>query len=146
MRLTGAAIILVLVIAVTVNLVWEMLQFPLYRCSETGRRRLRRCLLASLGDGVMVVLILIAGWIAFGTVAWFVVMDWMRLALILVTGLVLALLVELVAVHRLRRWEYGDRMPRMPGLAVGWVPILQMLVLPPLIFWIVGRILSHVTG
>ncbi|MBW3564510.1 MAG: hypothetical protein KY459_07280 [Acidobacteria bacterium] len=94
----------------------------------------------------MIVLILIAGWIAFGTVAWFVVMDWMRLALILVTGLVLAFLVELIAVHRLRRWEYGDRMPRIPGLRVGWIPILQMLVLPSLIFWTAGRILIHVAG
>lgn len=32
-----AGILLVFVIAVAVNLAWEMLQFPLYGCSETGR-------------------------------------------------------------------------------------------------------------
>jgi hypothetical protein len=47
---------------------------------------------------------------------------------------VLAALVESVAVHALGRWEYTDKMPTVPRLGIGLVPIAQMLILPPLIF------------
>jgi hypothetical protein len=52
----------------------------------------------------------------------------------LTAGLVLAMLVEWVAVHRLGRWAYAERMPMVPGLGIGLVPIAQMIILPPIIF------------
>jgi hypothetical protein len=54
-------------------------------------------------------------------------------------GLVLGVTIEWVAVHILERWAYTARMPRVPGLNVGLVPVAQMLVLPPLIFRVVTR-------
>lgn len=53
-------------------------------------------------------------------------------------GLVLGVTVEWVAVHVLQRWAYTAHMPRLPWLDVGLVPVVQMLVLPPLIFCIVA--------
>lgn len=35
-------------------------------------------------------------------------------------------------------WAYGPRMPVVPGLQIGLVPVLQMLVLPPVIFRMAG--------
>jgi len=40
--------------------------------------------------------------------------------------------------HVLQRWAYTARMPRVPGLDVGLVPVAQMLILPPLIFRLVA--------
>lgn len=56
-------------------------------------------------------------------------------------GFVIAVSVEWVAVHGAQRWTYTDRMPLLPGLEVGGVPVLQMLLLPPLIFRVVAVIL-----
>lgn len=53
----------------------------------------------------------------------------------LATGLVLAVLVESVALYLLGRWQYTVMMPTVLGIGV--VPIAQMLLLPPLIFRIV---------
>ncbi len=53
--------------------------------------------------------------------------------------LVLGVTVEWVAVHVLQPWSYTARMPRLPGLEVGLVPVAQMLVLPPLIFRAVAK-------
>ena len=54
--------------------------------------------------------------------------------LIITAALVLAVLVEWVAVHILNRWAYTENMPKLPGLDIGLVPIAKMVVLPPLIF------------
>jgi hypothetical protein len=56
----------------------------------------------------------------------------------LTTGLVIGIAIEWIAVHLLRRWMYTTRMPLVPGLAIGVVPIAQMLVLPPVIFRLVA--------
>jgi hypothetical protein len=52
----------------------------------------------------------------------------------LTAGLMLAVLVESVAVHILERWKYTANMPTLPGPDIGLVPIAQMLFIPPLVF------------
>jgi len=48
------------------------------------------------------------------------------------------MIVEWVAVHLAHRWAYAAAMPLIPGLNIGAVPVLQMMVLPPVIFHLVG--------
>jgi hypothetical protein len=48
-------------------------------------------------------------------------------------------MVEWYAVKVLHRWEYSLSMPVIPGLEIGFVPVLQMLVLPPLTFFLAAR-------
>ena len=52
----------------------------------------------------------------------------------LVVGLAIGVSVEWFAINVADRWAYTESMSRVPGLDVGLVPVLQMLVLPPLIF------------
>ena len=59
-------------------------------------------------------------------------------------SLVIGITIEWIAVHLLGRWMYTAWMPRVPGLAVGLVPVLQMLMLPPLIFHLAARWQSRV--
>ncbi len=56
-----------------------------------------------------------------------------------VTGLIIGIGIEWVAVNMLGRWAYTVDMPILPGLDVGVVPVLQMLLLPPVIFRIAAR-------
>jgi hypothetical protein len=55
------------------------------------------------------------------------------------TGFVMGVAIEWMAVHVLQRWTYTTHMPLVPGLDVGLVPVAQMLILPPLIFRLVAR-------
>jgi uncharacterized membrane protein YcjF (UPF0283 family) len=75
------------------------------------------CFVASLGDGVIVLLIVVVGWISFQRWEWFERPAVAGYLLMLLAGLILAVLVEWVGVHRLARWEYTDKMPNHP---LGW--------------------------
>jgi hypothetical protein len=50
----------------------------------------------------------------------------------LLTGVLLAVSYELVAVMLVHRWQYAKTMPLVPVLHVGVVPVLQMMIIPTL--------------
>lgn len=132
----GRNLVAIFVVASLFNYLWELAQAPLYE----GMQRLRivwwHCFVASLGDGLLVLLIFAAGWMVLHRQDWFVSPGVRGYAVMLATGLVMSVSIEWIAVHIVGRWAYTERMPLVPGLGVGLLPILQMLVLPPLIFWI----------
>jgi len=132
-------LISVFVVAVLLNYLWELAQAPFYVGMEAYSAGLFwHCFVASLGDGIMVLLIFGVGWITLREPDWFVRPAVPGYLLTLTAGLVLALVVEWVAVHILNRWEYTPSMPTLPVLHIGLVPIAQMLVLPSLTFHIVA--------
>jgi hypothetical protein len=96
------------------------------------------CLVASLGDGVIVLIIHVAGWCVFRRSDWFMHPGVTGYSVMLVTGVIVAVVIEWVAVHAIHRWTYTTRMPLIPGTDIGLVPILQMLILPPAVFYIVA--------
>ncbi|HEU4340371.1 MAG TPA: hypothetical protein VFU31_02255 [Candidatus Binatia bacterium] len=129
----------VFVVAVLLNYLWELAQAPLYLGLEDYTATVFwHCFVASLGDGLMVLLIFVAGWITLNRWDWFKQPGVAGYLAILSAGFVLAILVESVAVHIMERWAYTETMPTLPGARIGLVPIAQMLVLPPLIFRIVA--------
>ena len=125
------------VIAVAFNLVWELAQAPLYIGMNDFRQSWRVCLLATLGDGLLLLLIFAVGWLVLRRWDWFVRPGVRGYALMIVTGMVIAVSIELAAVYVMERWEYTKQMPLVPGLGIGLTPVAQMLVLPPLIFRVV---------
>ena len=122
-------------VAVLINYPWELAQMPLYEGAGYDARTLLYCFLASLGDGLLVLLIFAAGWIAFRRREWFVGQGVRGCLLMLAAGLVIAVSIERVATGT-GQWQYAEGMPRVRG--VGLAPIAQMLVLPPLIFRVVA--------
>ncbi len=136
---TMAAIFLV---AVGFNYVWELAQSPLYAGMSDFSRMLWHCFAPSLGDGLLVLLIFAAGWVALRRRDWFVRPGVRGYALMLSAGFVIAVSVELLAVYVLGRWEYNARMSLLPGLGVGLLPVAQMLLLPPIIFRVVAAWLA----
>ena len=128
-------LISVFAVAVLLNYLWELAQAPLYVGLESYNASVFwHCFVASLGDGVMVLLIVAAGWICFRRWDWFQQPGLAGYVLMLTAGLLLAVSVEWVAVHILARWEYTEKMPTLPRLRIGLVPIAQMILLPPLAF------------
>ena len=118
-------------VAVLFNYPWELAQMPLYEGAGYEGRTFLYCFLASLGDGLLVLLIFAAGWAWFRRREWYVGQGARGYLLMLGAGFVIAVAIERVATGT-GQWRYAERMPRVLG--VGVAPIAQMLVLPPLIF------------
>ena len=133
-------------VAVMLNYPWELAQAPLFAGGNDFRAMWWHCFVASLGDGVLVLLIYAVGWLAWRRQNWFERPGARGYALMLGSGLTIAIAVEWIAVHVLQRWTYLPAMPQLPVIDIGIVPIVQMLVLPPLIFRIVAARASRVRG
>lgn len=128
----------VYIVAVLLNYAWELAQAPLYVGLERYNAAVFwHCFVASLGDGVMVWLVVAAGWMTLKRLDWFERPGIAGNVVMLTTGFLLAVLVEWVGMRVLDRWQYTETMPVVSGLGIGVVPIAQMLLLPPLIFRLV---------
>jgi hypothetical protein len=125
----------VFAIAVPLNFAWEMAQMSLYGPLGTFWAMTWRCFVASLGDGLMLLLVTIAGRLSFGTAAWFVRASVSRYVFAAAAGLVLAVIVEWWSL-RTGRWAYNPRMVVVPGTRLGVVPLAQMVLVPPVTFWL----------
>jgi hypothetical protein len=99
------------------------------------------CAPAALGDGLLVLVVFGIGLVVFRDWAWG---AWARVSsLLFAAGVaaVVGVLVEVVAVRWLGRWDYGPAMPMIPGLRVGVVPVLQLPLLSPVVIaWATRRI------
>ena len=122
------------VISVLLNFLWELAQMPLYVEDGNVLEFAVHCIVPSLGDGIIVLIIFGVGWKLLRRADWFFRPGASAYAVMLATGLVISVLIEWVAVYGLGRWSYTTRMPIVPLLNVGLSPILQMLLLPPVIF------------
>lgn len=127
------------VISVALNYPWEMGQAFLYVGMDYSAATWWHCFVASLGDGVLVGLIYFSGRMVMGRSDWFTRPGLKPYAIMVTSGLLIGVWVEWVAVHRLARWTYTEAMPLISVLEIGWVPVLQMLVLPPLIFFVLAK-------
>lgn len=127
------------VVAVSFNYFWEVAQGFLYVGMDWEKLSTWvHCLVASLGDGVLVWIIFAVGWFTFRRADWFVDPSGLHYSVMLIAGLSLGVVVEWIAVGLINRWAYTEQMPLIPGLAIGLVPVIQMIVLPPVIFFVVA--------
>jgi hypothetical protein len=133
----------IFVVAVLFNYPWEVGQSSLYAGMDNVGAMLWHCLPPSLGDGLLVLLIYGVGCVVLQRRDWFFQPGIIGHLLTLSAGLVIGVAIELLAMHLLGRWEYTDRMPRLPLFNVGLVPVAQMLLLPSLIFRVVAAWQRH---
>jgi hypothetical protein len=110
------------------NYAWEMLQMPLYEGFEHGAGW-RECFVAALGDVAILAVLYLAMAALTRSWLWFQRLGPGRAALLAAAGALAAILVELQALAA-GRWSYAPAMPRLPVLNVGWVPVLQMVLIP----------------
>ncbi len=102
------------------------------------------CIRATGGD----ILILLASFwlssIICGHRQWLLKGEQKPAGILIITALVVTIILEWLATGPLERWAYTDSMPMIPLLGVGLSPLLQWLLLPPLIMWLTRRhMLSH---
>lgn len=124
-----------------VNFVWEMLQMPLFEVGpEVSLIEVNLvCIQASIGDAVM---LMIAFWILavfFKSRRWLFHLSIPRVGLFLVPGITMTILLEALATGPLQRWTYGDLMPILPVIGTGIAPIIQWIIVPPLVLSLVRK-------
>ncbi len=130
-----------LVFSFLLNLLWETIQAPLFVFDQQfSTFLLTGCLLFC--SGVDALMTLTSYWIVSitaGSRYWFLSKSAGYWISFVGVGLILAFVSEYTAVHYRDLWQYTERMPIVPGLDVGLTPILQWLILPPLVLILLTR-------
>jgi len=129
------------VLAVLLNLIWEVAQISAYDFPESSfATNVLGCVVPTLGDGLMILIIYWIGWLVFREFHWILSPGARGFLLMMVIGLILAVFVEWNALYRTGAWAYSEQMITIPILGVGLLPILQMIVLPPATALLLQRI------
>ena len=95
---------IVFLIAVALNYPWELAQGRLFTAASHTTNVWVHCFIASLGDGLMILLLFGFGWLVLGRRDWFVRPGVRGYAIIVAAGAALAIAIEWTAVHVLQRW------------------------------------------
>lgn len=131
----------VVVFAFLLNFVWEFWQVPFYRDvpSAPHWEVTKVCSLATAGDAAIA---LASFWVVAAAArsrAWVLAPSAARVLAFAAVGIAITVVAEWVATEQLQRWAYADRMPTLPLLGTGLLPLLQWTILPPLVVWFVRR-------
>ena len=125
--------LIVLVLAIILNLTWELLQGPLYKGHSYNIKSIAICTLASVADAVMVILIYFSFALIWKNPLWVQHFNRKRVILVMLVGFLGAIAAE-VAHTSASSWAYNESMPLIPFVNVGLSPILQFAILPILIY------------
>ena len=120
------------------NLIWEVSQRPLYEGYINIWRHLPNCLWATAVDVIVILLF----WALFASYYknpfWVRHINWKNALVLILLGAAVAVGFEQLMVGEWA-WSYTDAMPVVPYLATGLSPLLQMMLLPLLTFWLSSR-------
>ena len=126
--------------AVALNFLWEMAQAYAYSgMPPSSLEATLICGRASLIDGVLVLGIFWGGVVVFSRIDWAERPGLPGYFFMVAAGFLVSVIIELNAVYRVGKWGYRASMPLLPPWEVGVLPVLQMLLLPPVIFLLSRR-------
>lgn len=120
------------------HFLWEMLQVPWFAgmLEASHGSVVWLCVQATVGD---VVILIISFWLASACVryrSWLLKGERRPAGVLVAVGLAFTIAFEWFATGPLERWSYAETMPVVPGIGVGLTPILQWILLPPLVLWL----------
>lgn len=128
-RFVGCALMLAFVL----NFSWELGHCPLYEGGGYDPLHVAFLALAALADAIMAALLYLGLALMYQDGLWVRQLTWRRAFWLVLIGGAGAALTEVVHLAA-GNWVYTDRMPLIPGLAVGPSPVLQFAVLPFLVY------------
>lgn len=91
------------------------------------------CSLAAVGDAFIALVAFWAGALVDRSRDWLMRPRLSSWAAYLGSGVAITVALEWWATEVAERWRYAPEMPILPGLGTGMAPVLQWLVLPPLV-------------
>ncbi len=124
---------------------WEFVQVPAFAgMAEMGHwEAIRLCLSATIGDVGFALTAFWAASLAARSRDWVLRPARLPLGLFLAVGILLTIGFEYYYTNVSLRWAYSDLMPLVPPFGTGLTPILQWLIIPPLVVWLSRR---HLLG
>lgn len=122
-------------LAFVLNFVWELLHLPLYKNNVYDLQHISLCVLASIADAIMVMLIYFCFALIYKDAWWVKNMTFQRALMLIVTGGIGAVLAEMRHLST-GDWVYAASMPIIPFVHAGLSPVLQFAILPLLIYQI----------
>ena len=133
----------VVVFALLLNFPWEILQASLFAGMGEAPHAvaIKACSQATFGDAVIM---LFAYWsvsVLARSRNWIRAPSGRQLSWLVAIGVVVTVVIEWLATrgHWIGSWTYGKEMPVLPGLGIGLSPLIQWLVLPLLVVYLVCR-------
>lgn len=123
------------------HFVWEFLQVPAFAFMADMKHwdGIKICTSATIGD---VGFALTAFWITSAlskSRRWMVSPTLIQLVIFMAVGLTLTMVAEFYYTTESLRWTYSELMPLVPPFDTGLFPLLQWLVIPPLVIWMTRR-------
>lgn len=126
------------VLALPLELLWEVAQFPLYTVWHQGTWSyilygLAHC---TLGD---LIILLVDFWIVAllnGDRDWYLNTVLPNGFMFVMLGAVYTVFSEITNVRITGTWDYTDLMPIVPVVNIGAMPLLQWILIPPVLLWL----------
>ena len=136
-------IILFLVLAFSLNLVWEVSHSYLYDWDESPLKNnvqfyIPKILGATLGDLVILASIFLILSLIHQNLSWFNNLIPLDYIIITLLGLITAIIIEIRGVYLLNRWSYNELMPIIFG--IGLTPLIQIVITTLLALWLSSSI------
>lgn len=133
----------VVVFALLLNYPWEFLQVPLFEGMPQAEHwdAIKTCTRATLGDAVIMLISYWAVCLAARSRSWVLAPSTARVVMFAAIGVLITITIERLAGAGMwpGSWHYSSLMPIVPGIDVGLSPLLQWVVLPPLVVWFSRR-------
>ena len=115
------------------NVAWEILQMPLFKGGVYEWRHILFCVLASVADVIMVLLIYFGFALIYKNALWVKSINANRIIVLILTGGTGAVFAEVWQLS-IGTWSYTSAMPLIPVVNVGLSPVLQFMILPIFIY------------
>ena len=144
-RLTEQPEFVIVVFSFLLHFVWEFVQIPTY----TGMAEMQHwegtklCLSATFGDVGFALTAFSLTSAAARSRQWLNAPKSWQVALFVTVGIALTVGFEFYYTQISLRWTYSELMPLVPPFGTGLSPLVQWLVIPPLVLWFTRR---HMTG
>lgn len=129
-------------ISFLLNFVWENVQAPLYAGYQSISQHFWSCFQATVGDVILVLFLYFLLALCRRDMSWIRKIQVADGVALIVVGLVLGVANELLALQ-FGRWWYISAMPLLPWYHVGLWPVLQMMILPLLTFYLVKKTVNY---
>lgn len=131
------------IIALLLNLIWELVQMPLYKGPSYSIKQIAFCTLASVADALMVLLLYFGVAFIFRNPLWIQHLKWQQITIVILIGGTGAVLAEMRHLSS-GSWAYDNSMPIIPFVNVGISPVLQFMILPLLIYFLSSNRLKNI--
>ncbi len=128
--------------AFLLNAAWEILQIPLYKGGVYEWDHILFCVLASVADVIMALLIYFGFAFIYKNALWIKKLSISRIINLVLTGGIGAVVAETMHLS-IGTWSYAASMPLIPIAKVGLSPVLQFMFLPLFIYILSFKIVSR---